>query len=77
MTQLVSYPFRSVLAWVNPGRLRWLGAWLPSMTSTRPDLEGGMRPLKLRWGRALLLAIVLFIAMGEFGPSASTIAPVP
>jgi hypothetical protein len=36
-----------------------------------------MRPRKFRWGLAFFLAIVLFLLMGEFGPSASMIVALP
>jgi len=77
MLQLVSYPLRTVLAVVKPGRLPWLGLWLPKMASAWPDLGDDLRPLRIHWGRVLLLAILLFVAMGEVGPVASVIATLP
>jgi hypothetical protein len=61
----------------RPGRLRWLGPWLPRMTFGWQDLKREMRPFKIRWGWALLLAIVLVLVMGELGPAASAIAALP
>jgi hypothetical protein len=36
-----------------------------------------VRPRKLRWGWALLLAIAIVLAMGELGPAASAIIVLP
>jgi hypothetical protein len=62
---------------VRPGRLRWVGPWLPRLPLGWQDLWREMRPRKIRWGLALILAIVLFLLMGECGPTASLIAALP
>jgi hypothetical protein len=62
---------------IRPGRLRWLGPWLPRKTLSWQDLKPGMRPFKIRWGWVLLLAIALFLAMGECGPAASAMTVLP
>jgi hypothetical protein len=73
-----SYPLRDiVLGVVKPGRLHWLGPWLPRVTFGWQDLKRGRRPLKIRWGWMLLLAIAIVLAMGEYGPAASAIAALP
>ena len=78
MIQWVSYPLKKViLGTVGPGRLRWPGPWLPRMTFGWQELKRKMQPFKVRWGWALLLAIVLVLAMGEWGPAASAIATLP
>jgi hypothetical protein len=78
MIQWVSYPLKKViLGTVRPGRLRWFTPWLPWMNFDWQELKREMQPLKIRWGWALLLAIVLILAMGEWGPAASAIAMLP
>ena len=78
MWQLVAYPIKNVmLGAVRPGRLRWVGLWLPKLSLGWQDLWREMRPRKFRWGLALLLAIVLFLLLGECGPAVSLIAAVP
>ena len=67
----------TILNIVRPGRLRWVGPWLPKLPLGCQDLWRELRPRKFRWGLALLLAIVLFLLMGECGPSASLIAALP
>jgi hypothetical protein len=74
----ISYPLKNVvLSVVKPGRLRWIGPWLPRMTLGRQDLEREMRPLKIRWGWVLLLATAIVLALGECGPAASAIDALP
>jgi len=78
MIQLVTYPLKNVvLSMVKLGWLHWPEPWLPRMTFGWQDFRREMRPLKIRWGRVLLLAIALVLAMGEFGPAASIIAALP
>jgi hypothetical protein len=78
MIQLVAYPIKNViLGAVRPERLRWVGSWLPRLSFGWRDLWHEMRPRKFRWGLALFLAIVLFLLLGECGPSASLIAALP
>ena len=78
MTQLVGYPLKNViLGAVRPGRLRWVGPCLPRLPLGWRDLWREMHPRRFRWGLALILAIVLFLLMGECGPSASLIAALP
>ena len=75
MIQLVAYPLKNmILGAVRPGRLRWIGPWLPKLPLGWQDLWRELRPRKFRWGWALLLAIVLLLLMGELSPSASAIA---
>jgi hypothetical protein len=62
---------------VRPGRLRWVGPWLPRLPLDWQDLWRQMRPRKIRWGWVLLLAIAIVLVIGEFGPAASAIAPLP
>jgi hypothetical protein len=74
----ISYPLKNlVLGVVKQERLRWLGSWLPRMTLVWQDLKREMRPLRIRWGRVLLLAIVLVLALGECGPAAFAITLLP
>jgi hypothetical protein len=75
---MTSYPLRNiVLGVVKPARLHWLGPWLPWVTFGWQDLKRAKRPLKIRWGWVLLLAIAIVLAMGEYGPAASAIAALP
>ena len=72
--QLVSYPLKSfVLGVVKPDRLRMVGPWLLGKTFGWQDLLREMRPFRIRWGRALLLAVVLVLALGELAPAVSAI----
>jgi hypothetical protein len=41
------------------------------------ELKRKTHSLKIHWGRVLLLAIALVLAMGEFSPAASAIARLP
>jgi hypothetical protein len=76
--QQVSYPLKNaILGAVRPGRLRWVGPCLPKLPLGLRDLWCEMRPRKFRWGLALILAIVIFLLMGECGPTASLIAALP
>jgi hypothetical protein len=78
MIQMVTYPLKNViLNMVRLGWLDWLGPWPPRMNFRWQDLWREMRPLKIRWGRVLLLAIALVLIMGELGPAASAIAALP
>jgi hypothetical protein len=73
MIQLIAYPLKNiVLSAVRPERLRWIGPWLPNLPLGWQDLWREMRPRKFRWGLAVILAIVLFLLLGECGPSAGT-----
>lgn len=75
MTQLVSHSPRSTLWGVpRPGRLRWVGLLLPRLPLGPRALWREPQPCKFRWVLALLLATVLILVMGEFGPAASAIA---
>ena len=78
MMQQVSYPLKNAIqSAVRPGRLRWVGPCLPNLPLGWRDLWREMRPRKFRWGLALILAIVLFLLMGECGPTASLVAVLP
>lgn len=78
MMQLVYNPLKNiVLGAVKPGWLRWVGLWLPKLSLGWQDLWRELRPRTFRWGLAVFLAIVLFLLMGECGPSVSTIAVLP
>lgn len=68
---------RTLFGIVRPGRLRWLGPGLPRLTFSRQNLKHERRPFKIRWGWALLLAVALVLAMGEWGPAVSAIAALP
>lgn len=47
MRQRVSYPLKKVLlSAAGPGRLRWLGLWLPKMTLDWQELKCEMQPLQ-------------------------------
>ena len=71
MMKTIPYPLRNFVSGiVRPGRLR-------RMTYGWQDLKHEMQPFKIRWGWVLLLAIVLVLAMGEFGPAVSAIATLP
>ncbi len=70
----------SVLTYYGIGRigqLRWVGPWLHRLPLGWHDLWREMRPRKIRWGWALLLAIVLVLAMGEWGPGVSVMTIIP
>ncbi len=78
MMQQVSYPLKNAIQGaVRPGRLHWVGPCLPNLPLGQQDLWREMRPRKFRWGLALILAIVLFLLMGECGPTASLVAVLP
>jgi len=78
MMQLGSNPLKNILLGaVRPGRVRWLGPWLPRMTLGWQDLKREMHPFKIRWGWVLLLATFLVLAMGECGPAASALVSWP
>lgn len=73
-----SQPFKNIVLGVGrPGRLRWRGPWLRRMAFGWRDVLHEMPPLKIRWGRVLLLAVTLVLAMGELGPAASVIIALP
>lgn len=74
MIQLVAYPLKNViLGAVRSGRLRWVGPRLPRLPLGWQDLWRELRPRRIRWGWVLLLAVVLFLLLGECGPPAATI----
>jgi hypothetical protein len=78
MMKTIPYPLQNIVfGIVKLGRLRLVGPWLPRMAFSWQDLKREMRPLKIRWGWVLLLAIAIVLAMGEFGPAASAIAALP
>ena len=78
MIQRVTFPLKNfILGAFRPGRLRWVGLWLPKLPLSWQDLWREMQPRRFRWGAALILAIVLFLLMGECGPAVSTIAVLP
>jgi hypothetical protein len=78
MMETIAYPLRNFVSGIfRPGRLHGVGPWLPRMTFRWQELKREMQPLKIRWGWALLLAIALVLAMGEFGPAVSAIVPLP
>jgi hypothetical protein len=62
---------------VRPGRLRWPGPRLPRMALGWQDVRQRMHPVKIRWGWVLLLAVVLVLTMGEWGPAVCAIAALP
>lgn len=62
---------------LGSGRLCWLEPLLSEMTCGWQDLGRELQPLKIRWRKVLLLAALVFLAMGEWAPSASTIAVAP
>jgi len=62
---------------VRPDRLRWVEPWLPRLPFGWQDLWHEIRPRKIRWLWVLLLAIAIVLVIGEFGPAASAIAPLP
>ena len=78
MIKSISYPLKNVvLGVVKLGRLRWPRPWLPGMNFGWQDLKREMRPLKIRWGWVLLLAVVIVLVMGECAPAVSAIATLP
>jgi hypothetical protein len=62
---------------VRPDRLRWVGPSLPRLPFGWQDLWHELRPRKIRWLWVLLLAIAIVLVIGEFGPAASAIPPLP
>jgi hypothetical protein len=78
MMRLGSYPLQNIiLGAVTPGGLPWVGPTLPRLAPELRNLWRAMRPRRFRWGLVLILAIVLFLLMGECNPSASLIAALP
>ena len=78
MNQSNTYPLKSIiLGAVRPGRLRWVGPWLPRLAPGWQDSWRAMRPRRIRWVWALLLAIAIVLVLGELGPAASAIWPLP
>lgn len=75
----LTYPLKSfVQDTIAPGRLRWLGPWLPRPAMGWQELWREMRPRRIRrWGRVLLLAIAIVLAIGELGPVASAMTALP
>jgi|GEM_PF-2164844 len=75
----LTYPLKSfVQGTIAPGRLRWPGPWLPRPVMEWQELWREMRPRRIRrWGRVLLLAIAIVLAIGELGPSASAVLALP
>lgn len=53
--------------------LHWPWKRMPRMTAGEWNLEGDIQPLKIRWGRVLLVALGLLLLAGELGPAASTL----
>jgi len=73
-----SHPLKSALPGVGrPGRLRWPGPWFRGMPFGWREALHDTPTLKMRWGRVLLLAIALVLAMGELGPAASVLIALP
>jgi hypothetical protein len=71
MVHTIAYPLRNLVSGIfQPGRLR-------KMPFEGQRLKREMQPPKIRWGWALLPAIALVLAMGEFSPAVSTIVPLP
>jgi hypothetical protein len=62
---------------VRPGRLRWTGEAISGIRFGWHNLKREMRPLKIRWGWALLIAVILLLLLGELGPAASALARLP
>jgi len=78
MNQMLTYPLKNVIRGaVRPGRLRWVGPWLSRLSPGLPDPWRAMRPRKSRWMWGLLLAVAIVLVMGELGPAASGIWPLP
>jgi len=78
VTNAISYsPKNTVLNAIRAGWLCWIGLWMPRTTLEQQDLQSGMRPFRIRWGWVLLLAVILVLMMGEYGPAASAIAALP
>lgn len=78
MMQQVSRPLKNaILGAVRPERLRWGGLWSPRLSLGWQDLWREMRPRKFRWGLALILAIALFLLLGECSSTASLAAALP
>jgi hypothetical protein len=74
----ISYPLKNALLnVVKAGRLRWIGLWLPGISFGRQDQQRETRPFRIRWGWTLLLAVVLVLVMGEYGPAAPAIPALP
>jgi hypothetical protein len=78
MNQMVTYPLKNIiLGVVRPGRLRWVGPWLPRLPLNWQDSWRALRPRRIRWAWALLLAIAIVLVLGELGPAASALWPLP
>jgi hypothetical protein len=78
MIKAIPYPLRNLVSGiVRPVRLRRVGPWLPKIALGWQELKRKTHSLKIHWGRVLLLAIALVLAMGEFSPAASAIARLP
>jgi hypothetical protein len=78
MMKMISWPLQRIaLSLSQAGGMRPIGSWLIKMRYGWQGLQQEMRPFQVRWGWALLLAIVLVLAMGELGPAASAVAALP
>ena len=78
MDQVITHPLLNIiLSAVRPGRLRWIGPRLPRFTLGLQDSWRAMRPRRIRWVWVLLLAVAIVLVLGEFGPAASAIWPLP
>lgn len=73
MTRAISYlVHQSILGAIRPGRMRWIWPIIPRIGFEWHGWKKDMGPIKIRWGLVLILALVLFLLMGECGPSAAS-----
>jgi hypothetical protein len=71
----IAYPLnRIVSGLVRPERLDWSGPVAPRMTDGCHGLEQRAGPIRIRWGRVLVLAFAFLILFGELGAAVSASA---
>ena len=77
MNQLMASAVKNIFVGVvRPRRVRQVNPWLPRLPFGWQGLWRAMRPRRIRWVWALLLAMAIVLVMGELGPAASAFGPV-
>jgi hypothetical protein len=77
MTETTRYPARDVTWGIRRlVGLRPAPMWPARLGPEWQQLRRAMRPIRIRWGWVLFLAIVLVLSMGECGPTVSAFVPI-